>query len=104
MSRISEAWLKDLKAEDLPEAHRKFAEVIGIEGTIAICGAFGGMYIYIPKQDTMCEAARRAAILREWREGRDTSTLARKYNVSQRYVQMMVNGIKDDSQLSLFEM
>lgn len=101
---MSSAWLKDLQVDDLPEAHRKFAEVLGVDGTIALCEAFGGMYIYIPKQDTLCDAARRAAIVREWNEGRDTSALARKYNVSQRYVQMLVNGIKDDGQLSIFEM
>ena len=101
---MSEAWIENLTLDDLPDAHKKFAEVLGVDGTIALCNAFGGMYIDIPKQDTIFDAARRAAILREWRGGGDTSALARKYNVSQRYVQMLAYGVKDDNQVSLFDL
>lgn len=77
--------------ENLPEAHRKLAEVIGIDATVELCKAFGGMPVYIPKVDALLAAQRDQQIKAEF-NGYNISALARKYSLSTRTVQRILEG------------
>ena len=77
--------------DKLPEAHRKLAEVIGIEATVALCRTFGGTPIYIPKVDALI-AAQRDQLIRTEYNGYNIAKLAHKYNITARTVQRILEG------------
>lgn len=83
--------MEGMPLDRLPEAHRKLAAVIGVEATVELCKAFGGMPIYIPKVDALFEAQRNRQILAEY-NGYNIASLAHKYNLSARTVQRILAG------------
>ena len=85
-------WRNEVTQEMLPLAHRKLADVIGVEATIRLCEMFGGESLYIPMADTVYAAVRRKWIQKEFDLGADTKNLARKYELSKREVQRIVRG------------
>lgn len=98
-------WLKDLELDDLPEAHRKLAEIIGVEATVKLCEACGGMAYYIPMPDGLYTSARAKLIRREY-NGMNVQKLARKYNLTARAIYGIVEGVNAqiDGQLDLLSM
>ncbi len=82
--------MENITREMLPEAHRRLAEVIGLEATIRLCEVFGGAPLYIPKLDALA-AAQRARRIRSEYDGMNTQVLARRYGVSMRTVQMILS-------------
>lgn len=90
-------WRNEVTDEMLTSAHRKLADVIGIEATLKICEAFGGDAIYIPLTDTIYTAVRRKWIREEYLEKNVAPRrLARKYGLSEREVQRIVSGIRPE--------
>jgi len=83
--------MQGVPLDKLPEAHRKLAEVIGIEATMELCKAYGGTPIYIPKVDALVAAHRDQQIRTEY-NGYNVAKLARKYNLSARTVQRILEG------------
>jgi Mor family transcriptional regulator len=82
--------MENITRDMLPEAHRRLAEVIGLEATLRLCEAYGGAPLYIPKLDALA-AARRDRCIRAEYDGMNTATLARRYKVSQRTVQAILS-------------
>ena len=85
-----EGKMEGITRDMLPEAHRKLAEVIGLEATLQLCEAYGGAPLYIPKLDAVV-AAQRARRIRSEYDGMNTSALARRYGISMRTVQMILS-------------
>jgi len=82
--------MEGITRDMLPEAHRRLAEVIGIEATLQLCKTYGGAPLYIPKLDALV-AAQRARRIRAEYDGMNTALLARRYGVSMRTVQMILS-------------
>lgn len=99
---MGEAWMKDVTLDMLPEAHRKFAEVIGVEATIKLCAMWGGDDPYIPVIDTLYAVVRDEMIRREFSKGSCVAQLAIRYGLAKRSVQRIVENIRP-SQISLFD-
>jgi Mor family transcriptional regulator len=82
--------MEEITRDMLPEAHRRLAEVIGLEAMLRLCETYGGAPLYIPKLDALA-AARRARQIRQEYDGVNTAQLARRYGVSMRTVQMILS-------------
>lgn len=80
-----ENWMHELKLEMVPEQYRELAETIGIESFIKLVMILGGKTVYIPKADSFLRPARDINIKREY-NGYNHAALARKYNLSERWV------------------
>lgn len=74
-----------------PESYSTIAEVIGEEATRKLCEAFGGEAIYVPKAESVENAERLASIRREYNGG-NVALLARRYGLTTRRVQQIVEG------------
>ena len=75
----------------LPPQYRDFVRVIGMDATIRLCKEFGGSDTYIPKVDALIAAQKRAQIRKEW-TGYNAGALAKKYEVSVRWIRKIVEG------------
>lgn len=95
-------WMKDVTVDMLPEAHRKFAEVIGVEATLKLCAYFGGGPVYVPTIDTAHAVARNQLIRREFARGARVTRLADRYGLTERMVQQIVEDIRPE-QISVFD-
>lgn len=82
--------MEGITRDMLPEAHRRLADVIGLEATLRLCETYGGAPLYIPKLDALA-AAQRARRIRSEYDGMNTALLARRYGVSMRTVQMILS-------------
>ena len=85
-------WAKDVTMEMLPEAHRKIAETIGVKATLLLSEVYGGVVLYVPKLDNVYASVRTQMIRSEY-NGANTSQLAKKYRVTARTVQTIVEGM-----------
>ena len=82
--------MENITGDMLPEAHRRLAEVIGMEAMLQLCETYGGAPLYIPKLDALV-AAQRALRIRAEYDGANTAKLARHYGVSMRTVQTILS-------------
>lgn len=90
----------------LPEAHRKIAEVIGVEATLRLCEAYEGMALYIPMLDTIYAAVRTDMIRERYKGGEGIARLAREFKMSVRSVQRIVEDMpipQIEGQIGLFD-
>lgn len=101
---MSDDWKDGLTFEDLPDAHKKLAEIIGVDAALKLCETCGGMAMYIPIIDSVRTAARAKAIREEY-NGMNVAKLARKHGITARAVYMIVSGtdVNIDGQTSLFD-
>jgi len=83
--------LDHIQIDDLPEDCRQVAEIIGLDGLLALSGRMGGERIYIPSRDRLGVCARNRAIRDEF-NGRNYLELAVKYNLTARWVRVIVSG------------
>lgn len=81
--------LESLTLSDLQENHREIAEVVGIEGMLKLCKAFGGSGIYIPQQKELVKNKVYSNIYKEY-NGSNIKSLAAKYDVSEATVYNIV--------------
>lgn len=94
--------LRTLSMDELPETHRKLAEVIGIEATLELCATWGGEKPYIPSTKKLRVQARNNMIRREYCKGTPAPRLAKKYDLTERMVQHIVKDIRPE-QISLLD-
>ena len=95
----------DIREEDLPEAHRRLAELIGIDAALALIAAYGGTVLYVPVIDTVYMAARARRIKEEY-NGYNLGQLAIKYGCTMQRVWQIVKGtpVKPiDGQVNMFD-
>lgn len=94
---------------DLPEEYRQVAEIIGMPAYMALVKTFGGGAIYIPKAQCVTRESRNRAIRSEF-NGRNYRELAKRYNLTARWVRVILAEKTDhapcvrplDTQLQLF--
>lgn len=89
-------WARDVTLEMLPEAHRKFAEVIGVEATVRLCAMWGGSNPYIPVADTLYAVVRDRMIRQEFARGIAVPHLAKRYDLTERMIQRIVEDIRPE--------
>lgn len=88
-------WKSEVTEEMLTPAHRKLADVIGMEATLKLCEVFGGEAVYIPLTDNVYAAVRRKWIRDEYLERNVAPRhIARKYGLSEREVQRIISEIR----------
>lgn len=96
-----ESWINDLTLDMIPEAHRELAETIGIENFIKLAKIMGGKTVYIPKADSFLRPARDINIKKEF-NGFNHAELAKRYNLSQRWVVEICGPGHSEGQISIF--
>lgn len=79
-----------IQPDDLPAELRQIADLIGLESVLALVRARGGEAIYIPKQDSVAAAARNRAIRAQF-NGHNHAELARRYNLTVRWVNEIIS-------------
>lgn len=97
-----EDWIKDLTMDMIPEAYRDLAELVGIEGLVKLAQAFGGATIYIPKADTLLRPARDINIKKDF-NGYNHLELAKKYDITERWVREICGPGHNKDQIDIFE-
>lgn len=75
-------WLHELEPDELPEQHRKLANIIGYAGMLSLVSEYGGDYLYVPKLDAIIKAVRDSRLMTDHRAGIRPSQLAHKYDLS----------------------
>lgn len=83
------------------ELYYQIAEAIGTENFYKLAGVVGGTTIYIPKQEGLLRPVRAARIKAEF-NGYNHSELAKKYNVTERWVRTLCGVGHSEGQIDLF--
>lgn len=92
--------LKDLTVEMLPEGlYKQIAEAIGTENFYKLAEVVGGATVYIPKPESIVRPVRDARIKEEF-NGYNHPELARKYDVTERWVRQLCGEGQLEGQLS----
>ncbi|MCI5655917.1 MAG: Mor transcription activator family protein [Candidatus Pseudoruminococcus sp.] len=79
-----------ISLEDLSDRQREIAEIVGIENYIKLSKRFGGEdSIYIQKYSEIIKVVRNNEIRTKYNDGHNISELAKKYNLSERYVRKL---------------
>lgn len=84
-----EAWTKEIKIEDIPDAYQHLARILGIEALIKLSNISGGTMIYVPKIESLFQVARDRLIVKEFNGG-NYKELARKYNLTESWVRRLI--------------
>jgi len=90
-----------LTIDDLPEAYREVADLIGIQATVALSKNLGGTYFYFPKLDKFLSHVRDAKIRKEF-NGSNHKDLARKYNLFETWIRKILDDRLDLNRPGLF--
>lgn len=83
------------------ELYYQIAEAIGTENFYKLAGVVGGTTIYIPKPESLIRPVRDARIKAEF-NGYNHPELARKYNVTERWVRTLCGPGHTEGQIDLF--
>lgn len=81
---------------------RQIAEVVGIEGLYRLTKKIGGQTVYIPKTETIIRPIRDAHIKAEF-NGFNHNMLAKKYDVTERWVRELCGPGIVEGQIGLFD-
>jgi Mor family transcriptional regulator len=84
-----EKMINSLALDDLEGAAYDLAEVVGIEAFRELVRVYGGGQLYIPLEREVCRPQRDIAIRRAY-NGRNVRQLARRYELTDRTVQRIV--------------
>ncbi len=82
--------MKEIDSKALPEAHRKIADVIGVEAMLKLCAVYGGANLYIPGLATVSTARRDQEIRYLHGIGISSEDIAKRFHVTRRLVQRVV--------------
>ena len=94
---------KDLTLEMLSsELYTQIAEAIGIDKFYKLAEAVGGATVYIPKPESLVRPVRDTRLKAEF-NGYNHSELAKKYNVTERWVRQLCGEGHPEGQLDLFQ-
>lgn len=97
-----EEFIKDVQLDDIPAVYKSIATAIGAESFVRMAMVTGGLTIYIPKADTLIQAARDRKIIKEF-NGSNYRELALKYNLSETWVRQVIdNDRMERDQCKLF--
>ena len=90
----------DIKFPQEPPADHPVVKVLGAKDALALCQFLGGMAMYVPrgrKTGTM-----RADVLALHQQGLRNADIARRLQLSERYVRMLLSDAGDERQADLF--
>lgn len=73
------------------EAFAKLAAGCGREAALALCAEYGGEMLFIPRCHTLRGEMRNREIRRAFDAGEDTNTLARRFDMTYRAVEIILN-------------
>lgn len=99
---MMEDWIKDLTLDMIPEPYDHIAQVIGIENFINLTKIVGGTTMYVPKADNILKPVRDKKIKAEF-NGYNHGQLARKYNLSERWIIEICGEGNIEGQTSIFD-
>lgn len=89
--RMSEEWTNELVPSMMPDGLCKaIAQEIGTDNLLKLSILIGGSTFYLPKRESILRPIRDIKIREEY-NGYNTEELARKYNVSERWVCEIIN-------------
>jgi len=95
--------LKELTVEMLPEGlYKQIAETIGTENFYKLAEIVGGATVYIPKPESIVRPVRDARIKEEF-NGFNHPELAKKYDVTERWVRQLCGEGHIEGQFSFFD-
>lgn len=99
----------EIRLEDLTEAQRDVADLIGIENYRKLVDIYAGELIYIPKADSFDRLVRNKKIVDEF-DGTNTGELARRYHLTPVTIRRIVDEKRKslmvaplEGQISMFE-
>ena len=95
--------VKDLTIEMIPDDYRPIAEAIGIENLAKLAKIVGGTTFYMPKLESFTRPVRDERIKSEF-NGYNHAELARKYDVTERWVRKICGEGHLEGQQSIFDM
>lgn len=92
---------KELTIEQIPEGlYKEIAEAIGVDNLVRLTELIGGSTIYLPKTESIVRPVRDAKIKEEF-NGYNHGELAKKYDVTERWVRRLCGDGHTEGQLSL---
>lgn len=91
MDTIKEILLNDLRVEDISKKYTGIIEAIGFEAFKALIQYCGGCDPYIPNLNSILINVRNRHLIEEF-DGVNLKQLARKYRISERYVECIIKG------------
>ena len=97
-----EDWVNELNLDMIPEPYNEVAKIIGVENFIKLAKTIGGATIYIPKADSFLKPVRDMKIKEEF-NGYNHLQLARKYNLSVRWIIEICGEGNVEGQISIFD-
>ena len=86
----------NVSIDDLPDECRQIADVIGLDGLLALSAKLGGERIYIPLPERLATAARNRAIRAAF-NGRNYHELAIRYGLTVRWIRSIVSEKNSES-------
>lgn len=90
--------LDDIKNDE----QRALAQVIGIEAYIRLVKQYGGTNVYVLKEESLTKSIRDDKIKKEF-NGRNYQFLAKKYNLTEQRIRVIINGSDEYEQIRFFE-
>lgn len=98
-------WLSEIAADMtvdcLPESYQPVAQIVGIENALKLSRHLGGLYFYYPQIDSLLRAKRDERIRNEF-NGTNHRELARKYNLTESWIRIIVQKKPAHEQVALF--
>lgn len=94
-------WMMELPLERFPEPYQTMAREIGIKNTLKLAQHFAGTGMYFPKLDETLTAFRNEKIKAEF-NGANHKELARKYDLTERWVYEILKTTENEDQVALF--
>jgi len=96
-------FINELTPDMIPEGiMRDIAEEIGIENFIKLAELIGGTTFYLPKADTILRPIRDQKIKQDF-NGYNHIDLAKKYNLSERWIRNICGEGFTEGQITLFD-
>ncbi|SHF45497.1 Mor transcription activator family protein [Desulforamulus putei DSM 12395] len=96
--------IDELTPEMIPQGiYRDIVEKIGVANFIKLAELVGGATIYIPKAESFLRPARDLRIKQEF-NGYNHAELAKRYNLSERWIRAICGEGHAEGQISLFDL
>lgn len=100
---IGDDWTKELTLEMIPSGiYRQIAELIGVENLASLAKLIGGTTFYLPKLESFIKPVRDTHIKKEF-TGYNHVELARKYDVTERWIRILCGEGSCEGQISIFD-
>lgn len=100
---VIDGFINELTPEMIPEGiYRDIAEEIGVVNFIKLAELVGGSTFYIPKSESFFRPVRDLRIKQEF-NGYNHSELAKKYNLSERWIREICGEGNMKGQFSFFD-